>query len=332
MMQPLILVVGATGQLGSVVVRKLRVRGMRVRALVRPDSRTNHLTPLAVETVVGDLRDRGSLDASCEGADHVIATANSAVPRKPSDQLATVEGSGYRNLIDASRRCGVRQFIYTSVLSTPKNTSVPLFRAKRETERYLQASGLHYTIVRAAAFMDLAFAMMGSDIPLRDTEVPTAERQFWFMQRFFSAVRNNIAGGRAGVIGGGKTRHSFIAINDVAEYLVRSVDFPPARNRIVDAGGPEPLTQLDIVGIYEKLLGKKIKVSNTPAVVFRIAGALLAPLSPAARNIMAINYLAATENGIVPDAGMPAAEFGFQLTTAEEFLSRKLRAAVEEGS
>ena len=330
-MQPLTLVVGATGQLGAVVVRKLRVRGMRVRALVRPDSKADHLASLAVEVVIGDLRDPGSLAAACDGADYVIATANSAIPRKASDRLDIVEGQGYRDLIDAAFRCGVRQFLYTSVIPTPHDTKVPLFRAKRATERYLQASGLTFTIVRAAAFMDISFAMLGSDLPLRHAEAPSIERPFWFTQRFFKGVRNSIAGGRAVVGGNGRVQHSFIAINDVAEYLVRSIGSPLARNRVLEAGGPESLSQLDVVKVYERLLGRAVKVSKTPAFVFRLVAAGLAPFSPAASNIMALNHLSATESGIVPDAGKTASELGIRLTTAEEFLRQKLRDSGEEG-
>src|SRR5262245_34691374 len=183
MMRPLILVVGATGQLGAVVVRKLCARGLRVRAMVRRDSSAAHLNALAVEKVEGDLLDSDSLRAACDGVDYVIATANAAVPRKPTDWFQTVDGKGYRDLVDHCVRCGVRQFVYMSVISTPGDSRVPLFRTKRTIERYLETSGMTYTIIRAAAFMDVSFAMMGSDVPIRGAVAPTAERPFWFIQK-----------------------------------------------------------------------------------------------------------------------------------------------------
>src|SRR5215471_20297967 len=212
MEQPLILIVGATGQLGAVVVRKLRARGKRVRAFVRSDSKIDHLKPLAVEMFTGDLLDPASVQEACLGADYVIATANAVVPRKRSDLFKTVDGEGYRRLIDASLRCGVRQFIYTSVASFSRNANIPLFRAKRSTEEYLAASGLTYTIVRAAAFMDMSFAMIGSDLPVRGAEAATVERSFWFTRNFFQRIRNSVEGGRALVGGNGTAKHSFIAI------------------------------------------------------------------------------------------------------------------------
>src|SRR5262249_36527560 len=126
------------------------------------------------------------------------------------------------------------------------------------------------------------------------------------------------------VAAGGKARHSFIAINDVAEYLVRAINAPFAANRTLEVGGPEPLSLLDVIKIFEKLSSKPIRVSSTPAFVLRTIRAAIAPVSPAAANIMALNYYAAMQDGIVPQAPETAAVFGFRLTTATEFLEQKM--------
>src|SRR6516225_5372338 len=173
MREPLVLVVGATGQLGSVVVRKLCARSARVRALVRPGARVDHLKALSVEISEGDLLDVASVRRSCAEIDAIIATATATQPRKSADTLRSVDCNGYRHLIDAARQFGVQQFVYASVSTVPEEDRIPLFRHKRTTERYLAASGLPFTIIRAAIFMDVAFAMMGSDLPLRGVEVPT---------------------------------------------------------------------------------------------------------------------------------------------------------------
>ena len=73
-----------------------------------------------MEKVIGDLCNPGSPSAACDGLDYVIATANSAVPRKASDKLDAIEGQGYRDLIDAALHYGVRQFLFTSVISMRK--------------------------------------------------------------------------------------------------------------------------------------------------------------------------------------------------------------------
>src|SRR4051812_18340192 len=76
----MILIVGSTGQLGTTLVRRLAAKGERVRALVRPASRSAHLAIANVELAVGDLRDAASLDAACVGVDVIIATANTVAP------------------------------------------------------------------------------------------------------------------------------------------------------------------------------------------------------------------------------------------------------------
>ena len=182
-----------------------------------------------------------------------------------------------------------------------------------------------YTIIRAAAFMDVSFAMMGSDVPIRGAVAPTAERPFWFIQKFFSKTRNSITGGRAMVPGDGRTRHSFITIDDVADYLVRSLELQQARNKTFEVGGSEPLSSRDVVAIYERVLNQKLRISAMPAFVLKTMTVLLTPLSPAAANIMALNHLSATADGIVTNASRTAAQFGIQLTTAEQFLRQKLQ-------
>ncbi len=107
----MILVVGATGQLGTVVVRKLEERGKSVRALVRKTSNYQHLVRDGNELVFGDLRNAASLDAACQNIDTVIATANAAVPREEGDSFKAVDDQGYENLINACRQQGVRQFV-----------------------------------------------------------------------------------------------------------------------------------------------------------------------------------------------------------------------------
>src|SRR3954447_8001640 len=120
-----VLVVGATGQLGTVVVRKLVERGRSVRAFVRKTSNYQHLMHDGIETIFGDLREADSLGTACLNIDTVIATANAAVPREHGDSFKTVDNQGYKNLIEACIRQGVRQFIYTSVLAHPAYDRMP---------------------------------------------------------------------------------------------------------------------------------------------------------------------------------------------------------------
>ncbi len=167
-----VLVVGATGQLGTAVVDRLRKTGQRVRALVRPGS-TREFAAEGVELACGDLREPESLVAACQGMATVVATANAVVPRgKPT--FAEVEDTGYANLIDACKAENVRRIVFMSVVPTPYDKSVTTFRLKREIEEKIQGSGLAYSIFRGDFFMDDWFALMGSTIPLRGAKAADA--------------------------------------------------------------------------------------------------------------------------------------------------------------
>lgn len=319
----MILVVGATGQLGTAIVLRLKDRGRAVRALARRTSNYEPLLRHHVEVMFGDLLDEPSLDAACRNVETVIATANAAVPTQKRDSFASVDGIGYDNLIRAAKRAGVRQFIYTSALSSPAFDKLPLVRQKRITEARLRDSGLDYTILRAEAFMDVSFAMMGSDLPVRGSECATVDRPFWFTSRFFNGVKDSMTkDGTAGVLGDGKTKHSYVCIDDLAEFHVNAVGHPGARGKVFDIGGPEALTQNEVVAIFETVLGRPLKTKRTPAAVFKVGYGLLRYVSPAAANIMGLNYCSATNSSSV-DMTETAKLFDVKLTTAKEFLRRK---------
>ncbi len=161
----MILVVGATGNLGGAITRMLLAQGQPVRILVRPQSNYQALADLGVQVVPGDLKERSSLNAACEGVDIVISTASGG-QRGGEDTVETVDWEGHRNLIDAAKTAGVKQFIFVSVAFADPQSPVPIFQAKGRTEDYLRESGLPYTIIAPNMFMDYE-RVLGRPIPLR---------------------------------------------------------------------------------------------------------------------------------------------------------------------
>src|SRR5437867_11550136 len=119
----MILVVGATGNLGGAVTRMLLAQGQPIRILARSQSNYQPLAEAGAQVVLGDLKQRGSLDAACQGADTVITTANSAA-RGGEDKVQTVDLEGNRHLIDAALAAGMNQFIFVSVLTAEDRKSV----------------------------------------------------------------------------------------------------------------------------------------------------------------------------------------------------------------
>ncbi len=113
------LITGASGFVGSAVVRQLIEAGHCVRALVRPHSDRRNLAGLTVEIAVGDLRDRTSLDRALEGCSalfHVAADYRLWVPR--SHEIYETNVTGTRNIMLAAVHAGVKRIVYTSSVAT----------------------------------------------------------------------------------------------------------------------------------------------------------------------------------------------------------------------
>src|SRR5207342_2327692 len=83
--------------------------------------------------------------------------------------------------------------------------------------------------------------------------------------------------------GDGKTRHAYVALDDVAAILAAAATAPEdGENLIADLGGPETLSGEEVVAIFGRVLGRPIRIVRTPARVYRVLADLLEPLSPQA--------------------------------------------------
>ena len=91
----MILVVGASGELGGMIVRGAIEQGLPVRALVRSDTDATRLAALGAEPVFGDLKDPGSLAVACRGVGTVITTANTARRPAPEARHAILRADGF---------------------------------------------------------------------------------------------------------------------------------------------------------------------------------------------------------------------------------------------
>ena len=113
------LVTGAAGFLGSHVARQLVARGDEVRVLLRASSTNRAIADLSLEYVTGDLRDPASLDRAMKGVKRVFhVAADYRLWAKRKQDIYDSNVGGTKNLLDAARRAGVEQLIYTSTVAT----------------------------------------------------------------------------------------------------------------------------------------------------------------------------------------------------------------------
>jgi len=113
------LVTGASGFLGSHVTRQLVARGDSVRVLLRASSNNRAIADLPLEYVTGDLRDSDSLARALVGVTRVFhVAADYRLWAKRKQDIYDSNVGGTKNLLDAAKRAGVSQFIYTSTVAT----------------------------------------------------------------------------------------------------------------------------------------------------------------------------------------------------------------------
>lgn len=163
------LITGATGFIGSAVLRQLLAAGHVVRALVRPKSDRRNITGLPVEIVYGDLTDPKSLDEgmkSCSTLFHVAADYRLWVPK--ADAMYETNVVGTRRIMHAALNAGIKRVVYTSSVATlgltrdgsPADEETPVsikdmighykrskFMAEAEVKRLADEQGLPVVIV-----------------------------------------------------------------------------------------------------------------------------------------------------------------------------------------
>jgi uncharacterized protein YbjT (DUF2867 family) len=317
-----ILVVGATGQLGSLVVGRLGTEGKQVRAMVRDPASAADLEATGAELAVADLGRPGTLDGALEGVDAVVATANAIAPIRRSDSTAVVD-VGYAELIRRAERAGVRRFVLASVPETPLDQAVPVARSKRRTEQLLAASGLSWLSLRMPPFSEVWLALVGSEIPLRGEQRTTLGRAYPTLRRIRRVTGRTIE--RRGVMvvpGPSSARQAFLSVQDAAAGLAGAVREDTGAGP-VDLGGPESLSWTDVAGIYERVLGRRVRVVSQPAGAFAVGQRILSPVAPALAGLMGLNRLIATSETDWETADT-AARLGLdKLRTVEEILREK---------
>jgi uncharacterized protein YbjT (DUF2867 family) len=296
-----LLLCGATGELGGRVARHLAGRGADLRLLVRPESAAPDA--LEAEVVPGDLRDPASLARAVRGASTVVATATAmgrALAGAPLDVRA-VDGHGMLALVDAAERAGVERFVYVSYagVSDEAARAHPLGAAKRAVERRLARADMRAVIVRPDMFQEVWLG------PLTRFDWPA---------------------GRVIVLGRGESRARYVAVDDVAEAVARlalAAD-PPAA---VELGGPDALTRREAVALFERVAGRPFTTHHIPRAALRAGMRVLRRARPHVASVMGHAYFADLHEASWSDA--PLRSLGVEPRGVEAYAEAVLRAVAE---
>ena len=321
----MILVVGATGEVGSGVVRRLRAEHADVVAMVRPTTDPAPLAATGAEIRRGDLLDRDSLEAACRGIDTIVTTANAIVPRRGERPDLEAVGRGHEELGMLARQAGVSRMITASVPASFMGRGAPEFDIRARVEERLRVDGPPLTIARASLFMESWLAAVGSRIPLRGGAESTLNRGYWMARMVGATTQRTLDRfGVAQLPAGGRARHSFISTEDVAAALASAALGPDDLPDELHLGGPAALSWREVAETYGRVLHRRVRKVRMPGAPLRALSVLSRPFSPSAAHLLAVQHLVGKLDTDYP-ADDARALLGRDPVSVEAFLSQKLR-------
>ena len=220
-----IAVTGATGQLGRIVVNKLKekINAQSIVALVRS---TQKAADLGVEARKADYDQPETLDAALQGIETLVLISGSEIGKRIEQ---------HKNVIDAAKKAGTKRIIYTSFLRAD-TTSLPIAGEHVATEKFLKESGIAYTILRVG----------------------------WYTENYETSVATGAATGTfVGSAGSGKV--SSAPRKDYAEAVVVAVTTEGHEGKIYELAGDKAFSMDELALEVSKQTGKDVYYIDLPA-------------------------------------------------------------------
>ena len=220
-----VLVVGATGMVGSHVVRALRERGEPVRGFVRDRARAATVLEPDIATSVGDIADGESLRAALTGVDRALLCLSNG-PHQADLEAAA---------IDAFADAGLRRVVKISAHGAELNSTVPFWDQHARIEAHLERSGVPSVILR-----------------------PTT-----YASNLLGAAASVVAAGTL-FAPGGTAPIGFVDPRDVAAVAAAALVADTAPDGVQTVTGPEALTFEDVAARWSSVLGRPVSYVNVP--------------------------------------------------------------------
>jgi uncharacterized protein YbjT (DUF2867 family) len=221
----MILITGAAGKTGQAVIRALAEQGAVVRVFVYRQAHIDRVKQLGVrEVVVGELRDEAVLGQAMNG----VRAVYHICPNMNPDEVAIGQGA-----IAAARAAGVQHFVYHSVLH-PQSEAMPHHWHKLRVEEMLFESGLAYTILQPAAYMQNILAGWQGIVEQGVYRVPYAVT----------------------------TRLGMVDLEDVAAAVAIVLTEPGHMGATYELAGPDALTQEEVAAELSRVLQRPVRAEQ----------------------------------------------------------------------
>ena len=281
-----ILITGGCGFIGLAAAKALRERGHTVRLL---SSTRNGKEYEGFEVLRGDVRHEGGLTQAVSGTDAVVIAHQ--FPGFPIEQpekqytFHAVDAEGTRHVLDALKTHGQpKRVVYLSGAAVREELAGqhPGIDAKLAAERWVQKSGIPWTILRASIVYGPG-------------------------DHYFSRLVQMIeAGPVVPVLGNGRTLSAPIHVQDLALTIAAALEDPRAENTIMDACGPNALSTNATLNLLMAALGQRRFVVHLPVSAVNAAAGMLEnlPDPPLTRGLIGFALFDNTSHGVNADAAL----------------------------
>ena len=228
-----ILIVGATGDVGSEAAKAAVARGYSVKALVRPASDRDKLGDAQGEIAFceGDMLDSASLaDAVKDVRAVLISIRLNQAEMQKGRTYKDVERQGVVNIVEAAREKGLKKIIFVSADGVGPDCVSDMYQSKFQAEEAIRNAGLDYTIFRPSGmFKDFDFFHIPNVLKLGETDT-------WP----FGPVDYHMAP---------------LSHLDLAACMISALDNDRSSGRTISIGGPDIITQGELLTMIAREAG-----------------------------------------------------------------------------
>ena len=238
-----ILVIGASGFVGSYLTRQLVADGYRVRCLARNPEKVKHLADYGCEIVKGDITDPSSVQQALDSMDAVYISIHTLAPQHTDtadQEFMDIEMKGLQHIVQACQLHQVHRLIYVTSLGISATSKDAWTRGRWKTQQYLLTSGLDVTIIQPGMIVGIG-------------------------GQGFNMVLANARKSLAFVVGNGRNKLRCIAIDDLVYDLIGVLTEPTAYGQCYEVGSDDVLTSDQLIDAAADVVGhrhpKKIHLS-----------------------------------------------------------------------
>jgi len=225
-----ILLAGATGYLGKYITKELLSRNLKTKIIVR-DAGKVKINNGNLEIKEAEVTKPETLKYIFDDV-RIVISAVGITRQKDDLTYMDVDYQANVNLIDEAKKCGIKKFIYISVLNGEKLRHLKICEAKERLGDYLKSSGLEYCIIRPNGF----FSDMGDFLKMAKS-------------------------GKIFLFGDGKLKLNPIHGEDLAKVIVDSIN---QNENEINIGGPDTLSQNEIAALALKAFSKPNGIVHLP--------------------------------------------------------------------